>query len=204
MSRRREYLLVLAVGAVGAGLLLFAAGRPWAHGVVTGTPGRLEINPSGRKVAPVAAGLGLFALAGVVAVVATRKVERAVVAALLCLAGLGVLADVIRVAVDPGGALHRAAVEAAGLTQPTVYGAGLTGWPVMAALGAVLVLGAGAATLTRGQRWPVMSARYERQPGGAGTAGGLEGAGRPEHAADSATSQRAMWDAIDRGEDPTS
>jgi uncharacterized membrane protein (TIGR02234 family) len=210
MTSRREYLTVLALGAVGAGLLLLAAGRSWAHGVVAGVPGELEITASGRKVAPVAAGLGLFALAGVVAIVATRRVGRVVVGLLLGLAGVGVLADVIRVAADPNAALHDEAADAAGLTEPVVRDAGVSGWPILAALGAVLVLSAGVWTLLRGRHWPVMSARYERQAAEAATgepapaAGAAEGTPMASRGGlESAKAQREMWDAIDRGEDPT-
>ncbi len=62
---------------------------------------------------------------------------------------------------------------------------GSIGWPVLCVAGGVLVLGAGAATLWRGRNWPAMGARYER-------------AGR---ATVEPTAQ--LWDALDRGDDPT-
>jgi uncharacterized membrane protein (TIGR02234 family) len=219
---RREYLVVLAAGAVGAALVLLAAGRPWVHAVVVGTPGQVRISPAARSVAPAVSGLGLFALASVVAVVATRRAGRLLVGSLATLAGLGILAGVAQTAFDPEGAVHDAAVAAAGLTSPTVDDVAVTGWPVLAAVGALLILFAGVACVLRGRRWPVMSGRYERSPD-AGTPTGSAGARQqrqpgispvpteqnrsaPRHSdrpPQGGTGQRQMWDALDRGEDPT-
>jgi hypothetical protein len=60
-------------------------------------------------------------------------------------------------------------------------------WPVLCGLGAVLTVAASVLTLARGRRWPAMGARYERVASAA-------------HAQSSAA---AMWDAIERGHDPT-
>jgi hypothetical protein len=167
-------------------------------------------------------GLGLFALASVVAVVATRRAGRLLVGSLAALAGLGILAGVAQTAFDPEGAVHDAAVAAAGLTYPTVDDVAVTGWPVLAAVGALLILFAGVACVLRGGRWPVMSGRYERSPDG-GTPTGSAGTrpqrqpgtppvpteqnrSAPRHSdrpAQGGTGQRQMWDALDRGEDPT-
>ena len=65
-----------------AAAVLLAAGRPWVHAVVVGTPGQVRISPAARSVAPAVSGLGLFALASVVAVVATRRTGRLIVGAL--------------------------------------------------------------------------------------------------------------------------
>jgi hypothetical protein len=61
-------------------------------------------------------------------------------------------------------------------------------WPVLCVVGAVLIVAAAALTLRRGRSWPAMGARYER-------------GGASERAAQS--SATAMWDAIERGHDPT-
>src|SRR4029453_5242547 len=90
--RRRPARGGPAAGAVGAALVLLAAGRPWVHAVVVGTPGQVRISPAARSVAPAVSGLGLFALASVVAVVATRRAGRLLVGSLAALAGLGILA----------------------------------------------------------------------------------------------------------------
>jgi uncharacterized membrane protein (TIGR02234 family) len=216
-----EYAAVLAAGALGAGLVLLAMGRPWVHALVVGSPGQMRISPSARSVAPAVSGLGLFALASVVAVVATRRVGRLIVGSLAALAGLGILAGVAQTVVDPEGAVHDAAVAAAGLSSPTVDDVTVTGWPVLAAVGALLIVVCGVAGVLRGSRWPVMSGRYERGldagaptgPAGAGqqTQPGTSrvptewdrSAPRDSDPTQGGKGQRQMWDALDRGEDPT-
>jgi hypothetical protein len=78
------------------------------------------------------------------------------------------------VGIGIAGAVVYAGVEHDGLTAP---------WPVLCTLGGLVVAGAGVAAGTRGQRWPAMGARYERS------------AARP--------AETSAWDALDRGEDPT-
>jgi Tryptophan-associated transmembrane protein (Trp_oprn_chp) len=56
-------------------------------------------------------------------------------------------------------------------------------WPVLCVVGGAVAAAVGVAAAARGQRWPAMGGRYERA------------AARP-----AATS---VWDALDRGEDPT-
>ncbi len=219
---RREYAAVLAAGALGAALVLLAAGRPWVHALVVGTPGQARISPSARSVAPAVSGLGLLALASVVAVVATRRVGRLIVGSLAALAGLGILASVAKTALDPEGAVHDAAVAAAGLTSPTVDHVTVTGWPVVAAVGALLILFSGLSGVLRGSRWPVMSGRYERGPdvgiptapaepgqqdrpgtSPASTEGDRSASRHSDGPRRGGTGERQMWDALDRGEDPT-
>jgi hypothetical protein len=62
-------------------------------------------------------------------------------------------------------------------------------WPVLCAAGGVVVLTAGVATVQAGRSWPGMAAKYERP----------EAKPTPKRA----TSQAEFWDALDRGEDPT-
>lgn len=64
------------------------------------------------------------------------------------------------------------------------------GWPVAAGLGGLAVGVAGAVGLGRGHRWPAMGARYER------------GAAAPRRAREEPPPER-LWEALDRGEDPT-
>jgi hypothetical protein len=92
----------------------------------------------------------------------------------------------------------------------------------LAVVGALLILVSGIAGVLRGGRWPVMSGRYERGPdasipigpaeeehqGQPGTSPvSTEGDRSAPHHRDrppqGSTDQRQMWDALDRGEDPT-
>ncbi|HZN18697.1 MAG TPA: Trp biosynthesis-associated membrane protein [Micromonosporaceae bacterium] len=60
------------------------------------------------------------------------------------------------------------------------------GWPTACLFGGVLVAGAGAAVLRRGRDWPALGSRYDRRPP-------VTRGDTPEE----------LWDALDRGEDPT-
>lgn len=65
---------------------------------------------------------------------------------------------------------------------------GSAGWPVLAAAGGLAAAGAGVLALARGQRWPAMGSRYQRR-----ARSRVPADGSPER----------LWDALDRGEDPT-
>ncbi len=196
MTRRlaRSFISALALCVLGAGLVLLAAGQPWASATVADLPGRPVIRPTGGTLAPAASGLGLVALAGVLAIVATRGVGRIIVGGLLVLAGLGIIAAPLQVGGDVQAALQEPAIQAAGHTSPSVSDQRLTAWPVLAGFGGLLVTASGALTVIRGRRWPGMSPRYERtvpdRRGHAGETG-------------SGTHDRSLWDAIGRGDDPT-
>ena len=66
-------------------------------------------------------------------------------------------------------------------------------WPVLAIAGGLVVTAAGAVTVKVAGTWPSMGARYERP------------AARQVPEKESKSESRAdLWDALDRGEDPTS
>ena len=75
---------------------------------------------------------------------------------------------------------------AAAVGTAAVAAAGSNGWPLVAIGGGLLVLAAGVAAVVRGVRWPSMGARYDRS--------------RP---VPPSASGPGLWDALDRGEDPT-
>ncbi|GAA4040718.1 Trp biosynthesis-associated membrane protein [Nonomuraea soli] len=72
------------------------------------------------------------------------------------------------------------------ITVIAAWGPFGTVWPYVAIGGGLLVLLGGIATVVRGVRWQAMSERYGRD--------------RPR----TEDGDRSMWDALDRGEDPTS
>ena len=168
---------------------------------------------------PLAGALAVAALAGLAAVIATRGVLRRAAGVLLAAFGAGAgaavtakvtAASVVSVAASRVGSPGSAAISgAAGSTTSGSSGgaaivvggsaghAVMTGapWQAAALVGALLVFLAGLATALHGQRWPVMSARYdlpERRGGGASPA-------RPGRPGDSAS----MWESLSDGEDPT-
>jgi uncharacterized membrane protein (TIGR02234 family) len=223
-SPKREYGYALLVGAVGAGLVLLAMRAQWAQAVFTPQKPLTSqvVGVSGTDLVPVAGALGLAALAGLVAVIATRGVVRRAVGVLLALFGAGAGAavlttvsakTVLSVAAGKVASPESAALSgAAGSTTSGSSGSGalvvtgsaghaiMTGapWHVAVVVGALLVFAAGLATALRGQDWPVMSARYDA-PGTRAPGSGSPGSGRPARAADAAS----MWESLNGGEDPT-
>src|SRR5712671_3659335 len=93
---RREFALVLLLGAAGAGLVVLAARQAWAQ--ATFTPPRplpaQEFSVTGQELVPLAGALALAALACLAAVIATRSVTRRAVGALLAVLGAGAAAAV--------------------------------------------------------------------------------------------------------------
>ncbi len=194
-SPKRQYGYALLTGAVGAGLVLLALRAQWAQAVFTPQkPLTAEVvNVSGNDLVPLAGGLALAALAGLIAVIATRGVVRRAVGVLLALFGAGAgaavlttvtAATVLSVAAGQVASPESAALSgtAAGSTTSggssgsgavVVSGAAghaiMTGtpWHVAVIIGALLIFAAGLVTALRGQDWPVMSARYDA-PGARG------------------------------------
>ena len=198
-SPKREYGYALLTGAVGAGLVLLALRAQWAQAVFTPQkPLTAEVvNVSGNDLVPLAGGLALAALAGLIAVIATRGVVRRAVGVLLALFGAGAgaavlttvtAATVLSVAAGQVASPESAALSgAAGSTTSggssgsgavVVSGAAghaiMTGapWHVAVIIGALLIFAAGLVTALRGQDWPVMSARYDAPGARAATAAG--------------------------------
>jgi len=207
---RREFVLVLLAGAVGAGLVMLAVRQAWAQAIFT-PPRPLpaqDISVTGQQLVPLASALALAALACLAAVIATRSVARRAAGALLAALGAGaavaasagvraatVLAAARASALDgplggsttsgasSGGAVHGIVISGAG--RAILAGAP---WRAAAVAGAVVILLAGLATVWRGPRWPVMSARFERpQPRGAALRANTE----------------TMWESLSRDVDPT-
>ncbi|GAA4961230.1 Trp biosynthesis-associated membrane protein [Actinoplanes utahensis] len=174
MTRHR--LAAVLACLAGAALTLYAATRVWAVQVEQ-RPGLsdLRTEQTGSDVQPWLTGLALVALAGAGALFATRGVVRRVLGVLLALSGAGIAVGAVlaRAGADPG------AVGAAG-----------TLWPVACVIGGAVVAVGGVVTARHGHRWAAMSSRYERRP-----AGPVEKEETP--------GGRALWDALDRGEDPT-
>ncbi|WP_432977022.1 Trp biosynthesis-associated membrane protein [Dactylosporangium sp. CA-233914] len=170
LSGRRGLLTTAVACAIGAAVVLLAATRSW-QSLATAQPAPLPPitrHRTGTEIAPWLPALGVVALAGAGALFATRAAARLVVGVLLIVAGAGVV-----------------------VASLVTLGDGVTvAWPLLSALGGLLVLAAGIVAVRVGGRWPGMSARYERSQGPA------EKPGKP-------ASQAELWDALDRGEDPT-
>jgi uncharacterized membrane protein (TIGR02234 family) len=215
-SPKRQYGYALLAGAVGAGLILLAMRAQWAQAVFTPQkPLTAEVvNVSGTDLVPLAEALALAALAGLIAVIATRGVARRAVGVLLALFGAGAGAavltavtakTVLSVAAGKVASPESAALSgtAAGSTTSGSSGSGsvvvsgtaghaiMNGAPWQAAVivGALLIFAAGLATALRGQDWPVMSARYDAP--GARDAAAANGAAEPGAAEPGAADKRS-------------
>ena len=113
--RRRELALLLLLGAAGAGLVLLAARQGWAQ-VRTAVPRPLPdsvVAVTGQTLVPDAGALALAALAGLAAILATRRTLRRVAGVVLAGFGAG-----IAVAVRAG--VSAAAVRAAAAARAPV------------------------------------------------------------------------------------
>lgn len=193
-SVRRSLAAALFLGAAGAAVVLVAGGRTWSEGAAEAAQGAVQLEAGGRDVTGLPAALAVVGLAALVAVFAVRRVGRAVVAALLALSGAAVVLTSVLGASDTA-ALRAEAARATGLTQAGAEQVTHTVWPWLSAGGGLLLLFAGLVALRYGHRWPGMSGRYDRGEPSAAARRRSSPAdpGRPED----------LWNALDRGEDPT-
>ncbi|MFC4119608.1 Trp biosynthesis-associated membrane protein [Nonomuraea zeae] len=181
---RGELLGWVAMTALGCALVLLAAGRAWVSIPQTGADAG---PPTGGDLSPVLTPLALAGLAGVVAVLATKGAGRRIVGGLLALCGAGAAAGTWT-------ALGGATVTDVLRDRNVLHGAAdlpweiIPVWPAVAAAGALLVFAGGVLAILRGGRWAGMSGRYERE------------AVKPRA---EAGDDKALWDALDRGDDPT-
>ncbi|GGM63697.1 hypothetical protein GCM10010106_07080 [Thermopolyspora flexuosa] len=196
---RRELAAWAVACALGAGLVLLAAGREWAV-VRYGDSGGAalgEVALTGGELVAYAGPAALAALAAVVAVLAARGVWRRLIGAVVALCGaapaIGVAAGLRQDAVLEAAARHSALSAAATATWETA-----AAWPAATVAGGIVLVAGGIVAVARAARWPGMSQRYERPDGTAARTGGADRA--RERGRDR---ERELWDAIDSGADPT-
>ena len=186
MRSRRGLTTAVLLCLVGAFVVLVAAGRAWTSVEVGAGPlvdARTE-SRTGTQIVPGLTALGLLGLAGVVALAATRRTGRTLVGLVLLATGAGVVAAVLT------ADLSVVSEPLAGETGDVVLD--MTVWSSVTALGGLLLAGAGLLTVARGRSWPALGQRYEAP------------ATPPASAAPAAEpTERGLWEALDRGEDPT-
>jgi uncharacterized membrane protein (TIGR02234 family) len=196
VRRHGEFALALVLDLIGAAAALLIAIRTWQT-ITTPRPAPQPadvLHVTGRTIDSASTALALVALAGVVAVLATRGLARRIVGGVIALAGVGLVWRAIASSGAVGAAHarsivadHHKTVTLGTNVVPIVTTHGL--WPVLSAICGVLVLVAGGLVAWRGTRWQAMSARYEAQPA---------------REVDPAKAAASLWSALDRGEDPTS
>ncbi len=197
-ARRIEYAAALLMDVLGAGVLLLVSTQYWQR-IVTprGRPFTDDIlKVQGRVIDSAPTALALVALAGVVAVLATRGMTRRVLGALILLAGAGLIwrsaSAIPAVSTSRALALVREKhprVSVSSTVVPHVITDSI--WGALSIGCGVLVLLGGLLIMVRGAEWGAMSTRYEAP-------GARNDDPVTRHRADA-----ALWGALDRGEDPT-
>ncbi len=182
----REYAAALAGLVLGAALMLLALAQDWIRATATapGSPA-ISIVLSGRALVPIAAGAAIVLLAGAAGVVAARNRWRVTIGIVLVVVASGAVIAVAMFAVAGPPAARLVAELGVPATAVTT-----SIWWLVCLFGAVLADLAGLAVVVRGRSWPVMTSRYERK------------ATRTQNNPTGNSAAR-IWDALDRGEDPT-
>ncbi len=199
MNPRRQYGVTIAVLIVAAIAMIVAYGATWITATVPVfrgevTPTRL-VSLTGSMLIGAGPAAGWVAAACAAGIVATRTWGRTAIGILAALAGAAGGVPAVTFILSRGPLVDEAL---AGDEALAVSG---NAWWAVAALSGLAVMASGAVTAVRGRRWPSLSARYERKPHGAGMRAG--GAETKPGAPGADASAITMWDALDRGEDPT-
>jgi uncharacterized membrane protein (TIGR02234 family) len=185
MTARRSPAGAVIGCAAGGLLVLLASGRIWArttlHEVAGG--GTATVTVTGHVVSPALPALGVALLALAAAILAARRwLRRAVGLVIVALGGAAIAVGVTGRG-DVSSALEHREVGVQGL----VVHASANGWWLVATLGGLLAVLSGALTVLRAADWMAMGAKYDAP-------------NAPKRVQDPAV---VAWDALDRGEDPT-
>lgn len=185
MTDKRLKFVALLGGLLGAGLALLAATQPWltAHGDTFGT-----LDARADTVAPSVTALAVAALALVGALTIANPVLRRVLAIVLLVLGIGVVAAIVKVLLDPVSALIPAVSEATGIAGHESVAALITTveisfWPTLTIVAGGILILAALFTLVTSSRWPRSSSKYG-----------------PTGSPDAVVNE---WDALSDGTDPT-
>ena len=186
MTPRRELALAVLLSLAGALLAWYAVTRTWVELAVVGglTIDELSSPYAGTMHAGFALALALVVLAGVLALAATRRSGRTVVGVLMTAAGAVV---VVRMALFLGD-FSRHAARCPGDCAPTTVVAAHPLWGWLTLLGGLLMTVGGLLVALRGRGWPSLGSSYDRVT--------TTPDGTP-------VTDKAVWDALDEGHDPT-
>jgi uncharacterized membrane protein (TIGR02234 family) len=169
----------LALWGASRGTWLTATWEVPLRGTVTATA-------DGADTEPVLVPWALLALAAIGGLLATSGWGRRAVGVIVGLAGLWAVLRAVSGLAAPAPGLLPASARQAG----RALGVAVTPvWPLLAALGGLLLVAAGALVAARGSVMPRLGARYDAPTG--------RGRTRP------ADDERGLWEALDAGEDPT-
>lgn len=193
-QRHRLRFLALAALVSGAVLALLSATQVWvrANLAISGLPA-VVVEPTGRTLVPVVAAVGLLALGAAVATLLVGQLGRVLMGVAVAVLAAGAAFAAFRVAADPAMAVAAALAEAAGVSDLPSSGGAVTAvsnaWPQVAGIAMVIVACAATiAAVASPQVWPRGGRRYAATETSA-ERGREDGVG--------------LWDALDRGDDPT-
>ena len=189
--RRAEFAIALLLEVLGAAGALVLASRDWQLVSLTRQRpfGNEVVGLTGRTVDAAPTALALVALAGVVAVLATKGIWRRQVGVVVALAGAALVwRSLGALPALPAGSARALLPVTSGDAGTVTHVAVTAAWPALSAACGAVVLVAGLLIAWRGHRWVAMSARYESPVS-------------PEEA--SARANASLWQALERGDDPT-
>jgi len=182
MTSKRSVLLV---GALAVILLIAANTRTWVSGSVTDAVlQQAHTTASGGKAAPALLASALVGAAAVIATLTTGRIPRWIASVITVVAGVVSVVVVLSAVRDPAAVLGDVATTMTGHTGDRTIEAGLTIWPWVGLLGAVLLTLTGVLAVIGARTWSGLSSAYDA-PGG------------------TATRTRSDWDMLSDGEDPT-
>ncbi len=223
-SARRALTLTLLLGAAGAGLAFLATRQGWAI-VRTAPPRPLpasKMSVTGSAMVPYADALVVAGLACLAAVLATRRIWRRASGLILVGLGAGLAASAFTVsraaavaaaaasvgpASNPGAGSVTQGSGSASSPVPDLVGATphvsmiAVGWQVLVVAGALGMIAAGMIAVCSPARLAVMGGRYDAPGAAVETHRRVE---RGQAAGTEPADSASIWEALSRGDDPTS
>lgn len=190
----RRTLLLVALGLLAGAAASWGAGSSawFTVDVPTGTRGTVRAAATGAQLLPAVTAVAALLAAAVAALVALSGIARRVLGVLVAVAGVTAAVLVLRLVAVPPSPAELASARAGLNTGGAPAGTGAvtaTAAPWLAVAGAVLAVVAAVVLLVREPRLPTLGARYSA-PGAA-------------RAAPSSDPDRAAWERLDAGGDPT-
>jgi uncharacterized membrane protein (TIGR02234 family) len=219
MSGARGLVAALVGVAIGGTLILLASGRVWSTAAVH-VPGAsvADVSVTGHAVEPSLPALGVALLALAVAVIAASGAVRRLVGALVALVG----------GIAMGAAIAGRGAVSSALTDHEIGDAGIpvhgsaNGWWLVAMLGGLIAVLVGLAVALRSRQLAEMGPKYEApQPRSAqavaaepvdtaaspdaqsAASSDAQSAASPDARSAASPDAQSAWEALDRGEDPT-